>query len=567
MRTARNSLTFILAATVSLSTPPGNSQTEPLKIRQGTELAKLRDDAMQNAVFAAAAAPIPGAKVKIPAWLRAHYRRNHADFLRIAAAPSDPTGGYPLALETLYAWMLRHQDLKSSSEPAERARATSVNVGENTRISGNNNTPRSESDIRINAEDPKQIIAASNNIGSGSQAQFFSSNGGTSWGQTSLPLLSGDSLHSDPTVDWDSQGNAWATTMGINAATTVLQMRAYKSIDGGKNWIFDATFSGDQTNTDKQMMCVDRSSTSQFRDSIYVVWHNGRPAFANHRTSAGWQVPVQLSGAETTGTAIGSDVTTNAAGDVFAVWPDTGSRKLFLVSSKDGGATFSTPQQIGQTIASFQIIVPAFADRAALVGVSIAAFKTQNRDDVYVSWLDLAGGDGCNAADSEPGTDVASDCKSRVWFARSADGGKTWSETARKINDQPNHTDQFNQKLAIDPETGVLGVTYYNTGSNADRKKTNVMFQFSQDAGATWSAPTKVTTATTDETAVSADNGNQYGDYNGLSAAKGVFALCWTDRRSGTSESIFTARITLKQNAAGVYEAKISQGPEKMKND
>ena len=50
-----------------------------------------------------------------------------------------------------------------------------------------------------------------------------------------------------------------------------------------------------------------------------------------------WQAPIQVSGAETTGTAIGGDVKTNSAGDVFAFWPDTGSRNLFVAKSTNGG--------------------------------------------------------------------------------------------------------------------------------------------------------------------------------------------------------------------------------------
>ena len=143
-------------------------------------------------------------------------------------------------------------------------------------------------------------------------------------------MLPGDSHHSDPTVDWTTDGTAWATTIGVDAGTTDLQMRAYRSDDGGKTWTFDGTFSGEQTSADKQQMWVDRSPTSPFKDTIYAIWHNGRPAFVNRRLSSGWQVPIRVSGAETTGTGIGGDITTNANGDVFAVWPDTVSQNVFL---------------------------------------------------------------------------------------------------------------------------------------------------------------------------------------------------------------------------------------------
>jgi hypothetical protein len=145
-----------------------------------------------------------------------------------------------------------------------------------------------------------------------------------------------------------------------------------------------------------------------------------------------------------------------------------------------------------------------------------------------------------------------------VWFVRSTDGGKTWSEVAQKVNPEVGRTDQFNQKLA---ESGILGIIYYNTGTGSDRKKTNVTCQFATDSGKTWSQPpTRVTTAITDETTVEADNGNQFRDYNGLSFVKGIYFPSWTDPRDNASESIFTAMITLKQSAAGAFEPAVVAG-------
>lgn len=538
-------LVLVISSSGLAAAPP------QIPIQKNTALEKLRNELKENAVFKAAIASVPTTRIQIPDWLRAHFRRNHPEVMAVADN-QDPTGGFPLALQNLYQWMLLHQDLKPPPAPEVQA-AISAIVGQNLRISSHADKARSESDIRINLANPRQIIAASNNLDNGRQAQFFSSDGGVTWGYSTLDLLSGDSLHSDPTVDWTSDGKAWATTIGIDASTTVLQMRAYRSDDAGKTWIFDATFSGDQTQADKQMMWVDHGSKSPYRDNIYVIWHNAKPAFAARRTKTGWEPPVRLSGGETTGTAIGSDITTNDAGDVFAVWPDTKSKSVFVVASRDGGKSYSTPKQVGKTAASFQIVLPAFSDRMALVGTSIAAFQAQNHDDIYVLWSDLSGKEGCKVPNDEPGTNVNSRCTCRVWFTRSRNGGKDWDH-ARMIDDESEAIDQFNQKLAIDPETGMLGVTYYRTGSGGDRNKTNLMFRFSTDSGDTWSKATQVTSATTDETSAGADR-NQYGDYNGLSVCKSIFFPCWTDRREGTAESIYTARITIKQNTAGIAEA------------
>jgi hypothetical protein len=483
--------------------------------------------------------------IRIPLWLRVLWRRAHPD---MEVAPGDPTGGYPLVLKEVYQWMITHQDLLPGlPEPdvaPEESRAMSI-TGE-MRISGAQSAPRSESDIRVNYWDPEKIIGASNNIGgSGTQAQFYSTNGGATWGQTSLPLQANDVFHSDPTVDWTSDGTAWATTLGINSAGTVLFVRSYKSTDDGATWTFDGTVSGSQTSTDKQLQWVDHSDTSPYKDNIYVIWHNGPPAYMNRRTgpTGSWQTPIKVSGTETTGTAIGADVKTNASGDVFGFWPDTGSRKIFVVKSTNGGASYGTPVQIATTFASYEIIIPSFSMRKVLIYVSGGAYRTATKNLVYAAWTDLTGATGCTSSANEPGSSTASTCKTRVWFSRSTNGGTSWS-TPVMINNQSSLNDQFNQALVVDEVTGALGIMYYDTVGDSGRKKVNVWYQSSFDDGVTWNAAVKVTSAQTDETAATADEFNQFGDYNSISGISGVFFPSWTDRRNNASEEIWTAKIT-----------------------
>jgi hypothetical protein len=441
--------------------------------------------------------------------------------------------------------MLTHQDLQPGAPEADVAPPlTKAAVGTNVRTSGAQTSARSESDIRINFLNPTQIIAASNNISaSGTQAQFYSTNGGLTWGQSSLPLTSTDSFHSDPAVDWTSDGTAWSVTLGIKGNT--LKVRAYKSTTGGATWTFDNTISGSQRSTDKELMWADHSATSAFRNTIYVCWHNGLPAYVNRRTAAGaWgAAPIQVSGAESTGTAIGCDVKTNSTGNAFVFWPTTGNSRIVVAKSTNGGASWGTPVVIATSKDSYDIGIPSFASRRALIYTSGGAFKDATRDNVYVTWTDLSGNTGCTAPANEPGTNAASACKTRIWLARSTNGGTTWSAPV-KINDQASNNDQFNQWLAVDESTGNIGVMYYDTVNDATRKKTDVYFQVSTDNGVTWSAATKVTTAMTDETIAGADSGNQYGDYNSLSGWANTFFPSWTDRRNNAKEEIWVAPIT-----------------------
>ena len=350
-------------------------------------------------------------RIRVPLWLRVLWRRAHPGMVYSAA---DPTGGYPLVLKEAHEWMLSHPDLlpgppEKGAAPGEEALAATTRTataGGEQRISGAQTAARSESDIRVNYWDPTKILGASNNIsGSGYQAQFYSTDGGATWGQSTLPLRTGDDFHSDPTVEWTSDGTAWSTTIGVSADVSTLQMRAYKSTDNGATWTFDATFSGSQTSADKQMIWVDHSPASPYKNNLYAIWHNGTPAFMNRRTgpSGAWQTPVQVSGAESAGTAIGGDVKTNAFGDVFGFWPATGNRKVFAVKSTDSGASYGPPVQVATTSGAYVIGVPAFDSRQILIYVSGGAYRTAGKNLVYAAWTDLTGAAGCAAPADEPG--------------------------------------------------------------------------------------------------------------------------------------------------------------------
>jgi hypothetical protein len=521
--------------------------SSPEAIQRGSELEKLIEANQDFSMLD----PSEAKDLRIPPpWLRVWWRKEHPE---LTYDMSDPTGGYPLVLKEIWEWMLHHQDLRPGEmepdrAPGEAAAGIEASVTGELRISGAQTTPRSESDIRINYWDAQKIISASNSIvGSGSQSQFFSLDGGVTWGQTSLPKILGDGSHSDPTVDWTSDGNAWSTTLGITGGT--LRLRSYISTDNGQTWAAegDPTPSDAQTSVDKQMVWVDHSATSAFPNRMYAIWHNGTPAFVSRRTAGvggTWSAPLQVSGAESTGTAIGNDIKTNSFGDVFAFWPTTTNRRVFVRKSTDGGDTYPNPPvQIAQLFDGFDIGVPSFNNRRALIYVSAGAYRTALKNLVYASWTDLTGAAGCTAAANEPGANVASACKTRIWFSRSTDGGATWSLPSM-INNQASLNDQYNQWMVVDETTGMVSIIYYDTVADAGRLLSHVYYQSSYDDGVSWNPPTQVTSQPTNETAGGQDSGNQYGDYNGLTGYAATLFPSWTDRRGGAREEIWTAKIT-----------------------
>jgi ribosomal protein S16 len=486
----------------------------------------------------------------IPPWLRVLWRQAHPEFSYRA---SDPSGGYPLVLKDIHEWMLDHQDLVAGSgvEEGEAIPGKTLSIGANERISGLQLSPRSESDIRIDFWSSSKVVAASNDIETGGTlAEFYSSDGGATWGQSSLPQVSGDSFQGDPAVDWTSDGTAWSTALGIISTATNVKVRAFKSTDGGATWSFDSVVSGSQMAADKEMLWSDHSATSSYKDNLYAIWtYSGTTTYINRRTASGgtWGTPQALL-VSTFSAEPGADVKTNAYGDVFAFWSGTDNgasstpNRIFVSKSTDGGVTFSSAVTVGQIYGLFQIAIPAQASRKVLIAPTTAAYRTASKDLVYAAWNDLTGATGCTSNANAPGTNTASTCKSRIWFTRSTDGGATWA-TPVMINNQASLNDQFFPHLSVDETTGLVSIVYYDTVNDPGRKKTDFWYQSSYDDGVTWSGTSRLTTAQTDETVTGADSGNQYGDYTGMAAYAGLFLPSWTDRRNAAKEEIWTIPV------------------------
>lgn len=485
-------------------------------------------------------------KLVVPPWLRVLWLKEHPDLQYV---PGDGSGGYPLVLKEVYEWMVSHPDLRPGSlgrnEAEEKRKPTGGPKpvpGPDFNISGGDPYPRSESDIRVDIWDPSRIVSASNNIhADASLAISYSSDGGATWKQTTLPRDLAEAFQSDPGVDWTSDGTAWATTISVFSTSTLeLYLRSFKSTDGGATWKLDSQISSpSQNEADKQMMWVDHSDQSPYKDTIHVIWHDGRAVFVSHHTpGGGWSDPLQISRGETLGTGIGGDIKTDAQGRVYAFWPDTGSRKIYFAKSTDGGQSFSSPVAVSPTFQSFQSIIPAQSARGVLLYITGVVDPSGN--NVYAVWTDLSGAKGCTTPFNDPQDNVNSTCKTRIWLAKSTNGGTKWAK-AKAINNPTSKNDQFNPWLALDESTGLLGLMYYDT-VGLKRTSVNVYFQSSANGGTTWSTPVRVSSAPSDD--ADFNDGNQYGDYNSLSGVAGRFFPSWTDRRDPTGqEAIWTAPI------------------------
>jgi hypothetical protein len=195
--------------------------------------------------------------------------------------------------------------------------------------------------------------------------------------------------------------------------------------------------------------------------------------------------------------------------------------------------------------------LPAESFRGALIYPACDADRSNgpHRGRLYCSWLDQnSGGFG------------------DIFLSFSDNQGSTWS--APQAVPDPLPVDRFNHWLSVDPITGDVNLSFYDTRNDTtgQRFQTDVYFTQSKDGSVTFLSPNvRVTTASSNEhdcngvfPCPAIDLGNQQGDYEGLVSFNGVSHPIWTDSRrqlqasSGCStnllmEEVFSATVKARK--------------------
>jgi hypothetical protein len=408
-------------------------------------------------------------------------------------------------------------------------------------------TPISEVDIGICPTNLCKVVAAANDDTLGPHKIFYSSDCGLTWHlTTNMDAFQTDHSYIHPSIDWTSNQRVWLITVEPSGSGTS-SLRCYYSDDTGETWNQDRTFLSDPLVVDQPAiqsprMWIDSSPDSPFRDTIYLIWGNNNSVYVKSRNPhfETWRSAFQLD-SQSTGLVSGCDIKTdNITGKVGAFWHDTGSKNLFvstsIVNNLLNGSLFEPAIIIASTIASSDIAIPSCASHKAAISISAVVTSEQ----AYVVWVDLAEASGCDSASSGSVVDVASSCKTRVWFAKSEPSG--W--IAKPINTGQSLNDEFHPRLFQDAYTGTLVVVYYDTIDDPGRRMTDVWMKTSEDQGKSWSLGDKLTSGQTNET-ISGANNYQYGDYLGISGQNGFFFAAWTDRRGGLAEQIWAKRFRI----------------------
>ncbi|MEP6895414.1 MAG: sialidase family protein [Chloroflexota bacterium] len=421
--------------------------------------------------------------------------------------------------------------------------STPQNVNVSRRV-GN----ESEEAIAVNPTNPKNIVMLTN-IAEGVSGMFLavSFDGGLTWSKRIVGEgtdVFGDTC-CDPSLAFDEYGNLFMSYL-YNVENTV---PIALSTDGGLTFSIIAKIGAPSglANTKAArserglFRFVDQETIVAGHGEVWVIFNAGGPMFATGAPVTGFgQVGSFFAGEVVPGTnnCTYGDISIGPAGQIMQVCTLTesgqGGGKLFVNVDPDGlgPAGFGKRVSVVDThIGGFDFI-PAQPDRSVDAEPGLA-------------W-DRSGGPHNGRAYLVYSIERPNESDDTDVYVRYSDNnGATWSNGVR-VNDDATTNSQFMPKISLDQTTGNLAVVWYDarndlgTGGFGDTNglpNNDAQFwgAFSTNGGASFTANIQISAGTSNSHA--AQNGIDYGDYDGLSFYGGVAHPAWSDNSNSTGDN------------------------------
>jgi hypothetical protein len=324
-------------------------------------------------------------------------------------------------------------------------------------------------------------------------------------------------------------------------------------------------------NHDKPWLAVDSSTTSPFRDRLYVVWTDFQPGGSTILTSfsadqgANWSGALTLSAAGE-GFVWPSQNTVAPNGDVYAAYhsqptytgtcgpggtgcnPDGTSGRIYVLRSINAGASY--PQK--NTAFAAGAADTTFNVQSGPRTIPNAIFWTQGSVQPRILADPLTAGRIYVIANDQPNAGDLAD----VDIVISTNNGNNWSAPAH-VDSGAAGTFQVMPSAAIDPVTGCIVVTYYDNRNNATNAAGNFLLDVfattSANGGATFTPDFQINTASFDPDLnapcrygpVGCGTPDtvrtlRIGEYNGAAIGGGVALTVWTgNNASGFQDTVF----------------------------
>lgn len=427
-----------------------------------------------------------------------------------------------------------------------------------------------EPSVAVNPTNPANVVGVwqqdrSSTGGARGVATAVSRDGGVTWTRSAAPPFSrcaggnadnhGDYARaSDPWVSFGADGTAWQIALGLNGAWPLPDssnaILVSRSIDGGANWSPPTVLIRDTGSylNDKESITADPHDSRY----VYAVWDRldtagSGPTYFARTTDGGasWEPARPIYDPGNTAQTINNQLVVLADGTLVVLFtrlptttPNTVAPAMLLLRSTDQGATWSAPV----TVAAVQAVgtADAASGRRVRDGAHLGSIAAGPRGELAVVWQDARFSGG--AVD-----DIA--------FARSTDGGLTWSAPVR-INGAPGAR-AFVPVVHIRAD-GVIGVGYYdlrNDLPDAGTLPADLWLTQSGD-GATWQEIH--VDGPFDLMAAPNARGLFLGDYMGLASAGTTFVPFYARTNgepAGNATDVFAAR------AAPIASSAVSRVP------
>lgn len=340
----------------------------------------------------------------------------------------------------------------------------------------------------------------------------WTSDGGVTWNYNDV--IQRGLFRSDPVLDSDINGIFY-----YNSLRGDFSCQVFRSTDGGDTWIDEV----DALGGDKQWMDIDKSD-GPGEGHIYAYWTQNfsvcSPGFFTRSANRGasFEACTEIDGGPFWGTlATGPDSELYTGGVGFTDFVVT---KSTTVSDSAMVAAWDT-----SVIVSLDGSIEAFGsgspNPSGLLGqtwIAVDHSEGDTRGNVYLL---------CSVSrfsNSDP---------LDVMFARSTDGGLTWSDPVRVNDDSTITAWQWFGTMSVAPD-GRIDVMWLDTRDNPGTVLSSLYYSYSTDAGETWNVNQRLSDDF--DPHVGWPNQNKMGDYFDMVSTTEGAHIAWAGTFNGEQD-------------------------------
>lgn len=441
---------------------------------------------------------------------------------------------------------------RALAEPLEsRMLLTATVSGTPTIVNADKVTgPQQDPTIVYNPTNPNQMYMVADNVGSSSLLTSTSSNGGATWtpqvqftGSDGFPPAS-----INPTAAYDSYGNLFVAYKRADTGSTEVLF----SYDNGQTFHVLASLSGIQDDpilaTGPGSLWLGVQQNKQTGNPASVA-NSGAVIYATKVTGLGRMGTLKRVASLTTVTSIIESIAVGPAGQVVVAYQyatDIGPSVVYTRTDPDGlGPKPFGPAntQAVSNVGTSTLIAPNDVNGIS-AGASLAFDESP---DAYTGRLYMAYATSASANSENTVIDLV----------YSDNDGTTWSSPTQ-VNDDTSSNSHFMPSLAVDPVTGSVAVTWYDSrndngilgsGGTDDVANDDVQVYGAVGSPATGGvnfSPNFVIQpaysnvdddALLDPTTDIAEDPNGFGLHNGLAFDNGHAVTAWSDNSNSTSDN------------------------------